>query len=95
MLSKLALIVSGGRNVLGSISMPSRSLIAMTYSARLSLWKVRLPGFGLRAACSSMLVSSAIARACLVAASGCCASFGGIMPTRNFRIIFSAISAFS
>ena len=35
------------------MSRPSRSLIELAYSARLSRWNVRLPGFGLAAAAPS------------------------------------------
>ena len=62
MLSKLWLTVSGGRNVATSTSTASRSRIERAYSTRLSRWKVRLPGFGLASAASSISAASDRAR---------------------------------
>jgi hypothetical protein len=93
MLSKLWLIVSGGRNAATSTVMPRRSLIDAAYSARLSRWNVRRPGFGRVTAAASIRVSSAEASAVTTAGSGRSAPAGGIMPARSLRIIFSATSA--
>jgi hypothetical protein len=94
-LSKPWLTVSGGRKAVMSTSSARSSRTERAYSARLSLWKVRPPGFGFFAATSTMRSSSVRARSAISAGSGCGAKEGGIMPARSFRIIFSAMGAFS
>ena len=51
------------QNAATSTSIPSKSRIERAYSARLSRWNVRLPGFGLAAAASSIGASRAAMRA--------------------------------
>ena len=91
MLSKLALLVSSGRKVATSMSIPSRSLTAAAYSARLRRWKVLRPGFGSLAAIRSMVVSSSVTIAARSSGSGRGIPEGGIMPARSLRIIFSIV----
>ena len=93
MLSKPALVVSAGRNVAASISMPSRSRIAREYSARFSRWKGRHPGSFARSAEASARASRVSTKAARRAASGRLDEGGGIAPVRTFRIIFSRSSA--
>src|SRR5437773_6377788 len=85
-------MVSGGRNAVTSTSIPTRSRTACWYSARLSRWNGRQPGFGLSAAAASIFVSSESTNDLMTAGSGRFAFGGGIMPARSLRIIFSATS---
>ena len=80
MLSKFALLVSSGSQLPASTSSASRSRIARAYSARLSRWNVRAPGFGFAAAAVSIVVSRVVTSASKVAASGRAASGGGMNP---------------
>jgi hypothetical protein len=88
-------MVSGGRNVVTSTSTFSRSRTAFWYSARLSRWNGREPGFGLSAAWRSIRDSNDDTSAAITAGSGFLAPGGGIMPARSLRIIFSVTSPFS
>ena len=91
MLSKLALLVSRGRKVPTSMSIPSRSFTAAAYSARLRRWKVLRPGFGSLAAIRSMVSSSCVAISASTSGSGRGIPEGGIIPARSLRIIFSIV----
>src|SRR5579862_945300 len=95
MLSKPLLIVSGGRNALTSTSRSTRSRTDRSYSARLSRWNGRRPGFGCSGARASIFVSSDVTSVVTAAASGRRrTSGGGIIPSRSLWIIFSATSGF-
>ena len=94
MLSKPALIVSGGRNALTSTSRSSELADRRACTRRDSgAGTVRRPGFGCSAA--ARVDASSRARstsASSASASGRRAPGGGIMPARSLRIIFSATS---
>ena len=92
MLSKFALFVSGGRKDPASITRPSRSSTDAAYSALLSRWKGREPGFGAASAASSMMVSRVSTSAVSVSLPGCGAPGGGIIPALSLAMIFSATS---
>ena len=93
MLSKLWLMVSGGRNDATSMSSDSMSRIEAAYSARFSRWNERRPGFGRSSAAASSFASSDAASASSVASGGRSLPAGGIIPARSFRMIFSETSA--
>ena len=91
-LSKPWLMVSGGSSAETSTSTSSRSFTARAYSARLSRWKGRQPGFGLTAANSSSRASRACTRPSSAPSGGRFAPAGGIIPARSLRTIFSAVA---
>ena len=69
--------------------------MAAVYSARLSRWKERRPGFGSASALASSWVSSDPATSASTSSAGRRAPGGGIMPSRSFQTIFSARAASS
>src|SRR5215468_7388139 len=94
MLSNPSLNGSGGRSAATSTSISSKSRTERAYSVRVRRWKGRRPGFGFNAAFLSIADSSVATNALAVSTGGLGLPAGGITPTRNLRIIFSASSGF-
>ena len=87
--------MSLGSSAEPSISSASKSSMALAYSTRFIRRATTRPGLGSAAATRSSAVSSEVAKASMVAASGRGRPSGGICPLRSLCTTFSSTSAFA